>query len=197
MRFVLVAAVLLLSVSCRQPSAAPAGEKATPVYNKQTGRLEQLQSDRNGDGKADTWAYMDGTRLLRIEVDRNGDTRPDRFEYYGESSGGAARASAGAPNGSIERIEQADGPTDRITRKEFYVGGMIQRVEEDTDLDGRMDKWEHYERGDLVRLDLDLKGRGVADQRLFYRDGNVVRVESDPDGDGVFTPGYPGAKGGE
>ena len=191
-------AVAVLSAACRQPaSAPPGGETAAPVYNKQTGRLEQLQSDRNGDGKVDTWAYMDGTRLLRIEVDRTGDGRPDRFEYYADSSGGAARASAVSQGGAVERIEQADGPTDQITRREFYAGGQIQRVEEDVDFDGRMDKWEHYERGDLVRLDLDLKGRGVADQRLYYREGNVVRVESDPDGDGVFAPGFPGGKGGD
>jgi hypothetical protein len=187
----LIAALALLGAGCRQPAATPAGETAIPVYNKQTGRLEQLQSDRNGDGKADTWAHMDGARLLRIEVDRNGDGRADRFEHYGPA------ATPADARGAIERIEEADGGADHVTRREFYRDGVIDRIEEDTDLDGRMDKWEHYERGVLVRLDLDLQGRGAATQRLFYRDGTVVRVESDPDGDGVFTPGSAAGKGGK
>lgn len=142
----------------------------------------------------DTWAHMDGARLLRIEVDRNGDGRADRFEHY--SAPDAAAAAAGG-RGAIERIEEADGAGDQITRREIYRGGIIDRVEEDTDLDGRIDKWEHYEGGHLVRLDLDLQGRGVANQRLFYRDGTVVRVESDPDGDGVFILSSAAGKGGE
>lgn len=186
---------MLLAAACRQPAAAPAADKPNAIYNKQTGKLEQLTSDRDGDGKIDTWAYMDGARLLRIEVDRSGDGKPDRFEHYADSATG--RGSLGDPRAGLERVEEADGPTDRITRREFYALGERQRVEEDTDFDGRMDKWERYEGGELVRLDLDLKGRGVADQRLFYRAGDVVRVESDPDGDGVFTPGSPAGKGGK
>jgi hypothetical protein len=192
MRIVSIAAIMLAATACSQPAATPAGaDKTTPVYNKQTGRLERLESDRNGDGKVDTWAYMDGTRLLRIEVDSTGDGRPNRFEHYAAPPAGSTEQ-----HGGIERLEQADGPTDRITRRAFYATGQLQRVEEDTDFDGRMDKWEHYDRGELVRLDLDLKGRGVADQRLFYQGGAVVRVESDPDGDGVFAPGFPGGKSG-
>ena len=189
MRFTALCALALLSAACGRPAAAPAGA-ATPVYNKQTGRLEQLTSDRNADGKVDTWAHMDGTRLLRIEVDRNHDGKPDRFEHYVQ--GTAAAGPDSRP--PLERVDQADGPTDRITRREFYSAGEVERVEEDTDSDGRMDKWEHYERGELVRMDLDLKGLGVADQRLHYQAGNVVRVESDPDGDGVFTPVSPAGK---
>jgi hypothetical protein len=141
---------------------------------------------------------MDGSRLLRIEVDRNGDGKPDRFEHYLTGAPGAANAGASADaRALLERVEQADGPSDRITRREFYASGDVLRVEEDTDADGRMDKWEHYERGELIRMDLDLKGRGVADQRLYYQAGDVVRVESDPDGDGVFAPVSPARKGGE
>ena len=65
--------------------ATPGG--ATPVYNKQTGRLEQLLSDKNGDGKIDTRAHMDGVRLKMIEIDLNGDERPDRWEYYVPANG--------------------------------------------------------------------------------------------------------------
>jgi hypothetical protein len=184
--FAVAGVLALLAAACGQPAAAPAGtETVTPVYNKQTGRLEQLTSDRDGNGKVDTWAFMDGPKLIRIEIDRNGDGKADRFEHYLEDGA------------TLDRVDEADGPTDRITRREVYVGGEVRRVEEDTDLDGRMDKWEHYERGELVRMDLDLKGRGAPDQRLYYQTGNVVRVESDPDGDGVFAPVTPAGKGGE
>src|SRR6185503_3063685 len=53
-----------------------------PVYDKQTGKLQLLKYDSNGDGKVDTWSYMDGTKVLRIEVDKDEDGKLDRWEYY-------------------------------------------------------------------------------------------------------------------
>src|SRR5262245_13220540 len=78
MRILLLLAVAVAAASCTQASA----ERAKPIYNKDTGRLEQLVSDRNGDGKIDTRAVMDGVRFKSIEIDRNGDGQPDRWEYY-------------------------------------------------------------------------------------------------------------------
>jgi len=49
---------------CSAPAPPPAGAP-TAVYNKVTGQLEQLISDRNGDGKPDTWAFMSGTRIMK------------------------------------------------------------------------------------------------------------------------------------
>ncbi len=163
----------------------PEGSRTTPVYNPQTGRLEQIVSDRNGDGKTDTWAYMDGTRIVRVELDRNGDGTVDRWEYYQPSST--------APGGSvIERAEEANGTGQAITRREFYDNGVIARVEDDTDGDGRPDKWERYTNGHLVSVDLDLLGKGFPNRRLVYdADGNVAHVESDDDGDGTFEPVTP------
>ena len=51
-----------------------------PVYDPQTGKLQLLKSDSNGDGKIDTWSHMDGTRILQIELDTNGDGTVDRWE---------------------------------------------------------------------------------------------------------------------
>jgi hypothetical protein len=168
----------------------------TPVYNQQTGRLEQLVSDRNGDGKIDTRAYMDGVRLKHIEIDLDGDERPDRWEFYAPPSSGRA-AGVPAVGAMIDRAEEAAGSDGRITRREFYVNGVIERVEEDTDLDGRPDKWEFYEAGALARVDLDLRGQGFADRRLVYRaDGSFGHVEEDPDGDGRFQVTTSGNKGG-
>ena len=88
----------------------------------------------------------------------------------------------------IERADEANGPDERITRREIYERGTLVRVEEDTDGNGVTDKWEHYERGVMTRVDLDLSARGTADRRMFYRrDGTVERVEVDPDGRGEWS----------
>jgi hypothetical protein len=187
---VLVLAAVAAS-GCRQPAGqAPAGG-ATPVYNKQTGRLELLLSDKNGDGRIDTRAHMDGVRLKMIELDLNGDGRTDRWEYYAPASG--------APGATmIDRVEEAARPNGVITRREFYVAGALKRSEEDTDLDGRVDKWELYEAGQLVRVDLDLNGQGYASRRLIYTaTGTFDHVEEDADGDGKFEPVPPRKIGGE
>lgn len=152
-----------------------------PIYNKETGKLEQLVSDRNRDGTPDTRAYMDGVIVKYIEIDRNGDGVADRWEYYKPVSEGNAEV-------AIDHAEESNGQTARISRREFFVGGVVRRVEEDTDDDGRPDKWESYEAGVLTRVDLDLLGRGFASQRLVYGgDGSVIRIETDPEGDGVFV----------
>ena len=184
-RLTFLAACAALLPGCSSPgSAAPANQQVTPVYSKETGRLEQLTSDRNGDGKVDTRAFMDGVRVQRVEIDRNRDGRADRWEYYGPNTSG------GAPQ--IERAEESDGQEGRITRREYYDAGRITRVEEDTDADQRVDKWEYYAQGVLSRVELDLEGLGKPTQRLVYGAvGNVKGVESDPEGDGTFTPVNP------
>ena len=62
-------------------TSPPSLPPATPVYNKTDGKLEQVLSDSDGDGKIETRAFMDGRKLLRIEIDRNADDRADRWEY--------------------------------------------------------------------------------------------------------------------
>ncbi|HEX9407046.1 MAG TPA: hypothetical protein VF975_06995 [Thermoanaerobaculia bacterium] len=167
---------------------APVAQPAA-VYNKETGRLEQLVSDRDGDGKADTRASMDGNRLLKIEIDRDNDGRVDRWEYYGEAP--TDRVIPGSPVGraEIQRVDEADGAGDRVTRREFYEQGQLRRVEDDSDANGRTDRWEFYENGLLARIELDAQGRGFADRRFFYRrDGSIERVDVNPKGDGTWSP---------
>jgi hypothetical protein len=173
--------------ACSRAAAPPIGAP-TPVYNKTTGELEQLISDRNGDGRPDTWAYMTGTRITKIDIDRNGDGRPDRWEYY------SAPPADGSPT-LIERADEANGDNGQaITRHERYVGGVLQSVDDDMDGDGRPDKWETYEGGRLARVDMDLTGRGTPTRRLIYgADGTTTRVEVDPDGDGQFAVAPPPA----
>lgn len=172
--------------ACDARNSGRTAPQVAPVYNQDTGRLEQLVSDRDGDGRAETRAFMDGAVLERIEIDRNGDGAVDRWEYYGGGKVGVPGAALGAP--VIERAEEANGPDARVTRREFFADGAVQRVEEDTNLDGRTDKWEFYEAGELARIELDLIGKGAPSQRLVYGPGGaVIRVETDPDGDGRFV----------
>jgi hypothetical protein len=183
------AATLGLALACSAPPPPPSSGSpaATPIYSKDTGRLEQLVSDRDGDGKLDTRAFMDGTTLQRIEIDRNADGTPDRWEHYHTAANARAQSEV-----EIARAEEANGSDERITRREFYDRGTVARIEEDINADGRIDKWEHYASGQLVRVDLDLKGAGFPDRRMTYRrDGSVDRVEVDPEGRGnwrLFTP---------
>ena len=182
----------LMCVAAIAAAAACGGSQGTkgplvaPVYNQETGKLEQLVSDRDGDGRAETRAFMDGAVLKRIEIDRNGDGAADRWEFY---SGGRV-AGPGVPVEApvIDRAEEANGKGTQVTRREFFSQGKVQRVEDDADGDGRTDKWEWYEGGNLARIELDLVGKGYPSQRLVYGEGgSVVRVETDPDGDGKFV----------
>lgn len=185
--------ILLLAAattSACQGSAAPrpAADAATPTatYSQQNGKLSELDFDRDGDGKVDTRAYMDGVLVKSIEIDRDGSGKPDRWEYYEPVTSGVAPA--GSPDGHsvITRAEEANG-RGKINRREFYEGGLIARVEEDTDGDGKTDKWEQYRGGLLTSVDLDLHHRGRPERRLVYRpDGTLDHLEVDPDGDGQF-----------
>jgi len=168
-----VAAVLWTGCRSQEPG------QVTPIYNKDTGRLEQLVGSRQADGHIDVRAQMDGAHVRSVEIDRNHDGHPDRWEYY--------EANATTHRSVLVRAEEANGAGAQITRREFYNSGVIERVEEDTDNDNRIDKWETYEHGSLARMDLDLAGRGFPDRRLIYRpDGTLDRSESDPGGDGRF-----------
>jgi hypothetical protein len=153
---------------------APASKgSAEPVYSKTTGKLEQLIADADADGKPDLRAIMDGATLKRIEVDRDHDGRPDRWEEYVTAADKDAE-----PGPQIVRAEEANGPDDRVTRREQYEGGQLRTVEEDTDLDGRVDKWETYKDNRLLTVDLDLEGTGSPNRRLSY--GPSGEVTSSP-----------------
>ena len=65
---------------------AAAAERLRPGYDKASGRLTRLEYDANGDGKTDTWGYMDGMRVVRVEVDEDGDGKIDRWEYHNGSA---------------------------------------------------------------------------------------------------------------
>ena len=181
-----VALLACVASSCADAAAErDAKARIQPTYDSANGRLTRLSYDSNRDGKADTWAYMDGSRLIRLEADENEDGRIDRWEYYPATA--AVGAGVGAPKQSPERIERATRLDGQVSRREFFEGAQMVRVEEDTDANGATDKWETYSDGALTVLALDTSGKGKADRRLIYRsDGSLDHVEADSHGSGNF-----------
>jgi hypothetical protein len=74
------------------------------VYDSETGRLRLLIYDADGNGRFDTWSFMDGERLLRMEIDEDEDGVTDRSEEYG-------------PDGQLLRSTRRNsvGTTDSVT----------------------------------------------------------------------------------
>ena len=149
----LIAAVISGVVAYR--IGGPYGERLdTPrvqrIYNDETGELELLILDLDGDLRFDTWSYWDGDRLARRELDDNEDGVIDRWQYFDDdtepSREGFATTGGDAPDawrhfrkdGSVERIEYMEG--DRVSKIEFYRGSALMRVERDTDGDGEIDE---------------------------------------------------------
>jgi hypothetical protein len=153
-----------------------------------------LKYDSNGDGKFDTFSYMDGATLLRIEIDQNEDGKIDRWEYYGPGRVlervGFSRAQNGVEDGwqyfdragELTRIETASargksGPL--IDRIEYYEHGALTRAEEDTDHDGAIDKWETYDGERLAVVAFDEQHRGAPTRKLLYAADGSVQIEVD------------------
>ena len=174
-------------VSCQSTGSQNAGDRVRPAYDKATGQLKQLEFDSDGDGKVDTWGYMDGAKVVRVEVDEDGDGKVDRWEYHGDSASTAAEQNT--PDKTITRIERATRHDGHVSRWEYFERGSLARVEEDTDGDGKVDKWETYANGTLSMMAIDTERRGSPDRRLVYRpDGTLDRIETDPTGSGKFQP---------
>jgi len=183
-RAAVVLSICLAAGGCDQ-AAAKAKEDARhrlqPTYDKTTGKLTKLSYDSNSNGKPDTWAFMDGAKLIRLEADENEDALIDRWEFYPVGEG---VTSAKGPPERIERATHGDG---KVSRREFFEGGALVRIEEDVDGNGAIDKWETYASGALVTLALDSIGSGKPDRRLIYKaDGSLDRIEADPTGSGNF-----------
>lgn len=181
----LIVASYLCVSACNTPPPSPNGgnPRVQPSYDTD-GKLQKIAYDRSGDGKPDSWGYMDGARVARVEVDENGDGTVDRWEYY---EADAEPAGQTADPRALVRIERATKFDGTVSRREFFTHGRLARTEEDTDGNGRLDKWETYTDGALSLLSLDTSGRGFADRRLVYgANGTLLRIEADTDGSGIF-----------
>jgi hypothetical protein len=175
-----------------------ARKRITPEYDKATGKLVLLRYDSNGNGKVDTWSYMDGARIVRIEIDQDEDGKIDRWEHYGPDQTlekiGSSRAQDGkedawaylGPDGTIARVDVSLRRDGHVTRVEHYQHNVLVAAEEDGDDDGKMDKWETYDGDRLTSLAFDTQHRGTPDRRLIYGPDGTVRVEVDEKGDGRF-----------
>jgi hypothetical protein len=176
-----------------------AAKRIQPVYDQKTGKLELLKYDSDGDGRVDTWSYMDGARIVRIEIDKDGDGKIDRWEYYGADQKlekvGLSRSNDGkedawtyqAPDGTVARIEVSTRRDGKVTRIERYQHDELVGTEEDVDGDGAPDKWETYAAGRLTSVAFDTAHRGKADRRLVYGVDGSAQLEVDASGTGRFA----------
>ncbi len=197
----LITVLALIIASCNRSSDQQ--RKIEPVYNKKTGRLQELKYDANGDGKFDTFSYMDGATIQRIEIDQDGDGKIDRWEYYGPGQklekAGLSLAHDGVEDawqffdasGAVARIEVSTRRDTKIDRIQYYDKGVLVRAEEDTDRDGKMDKWETYDGERLAVVAFDEMHRGTPSRRIIYGADGAVRIEVDPAGDGHFVEQAP------
>jgi hypothetical protein len=184
----LVLAIAISHEACDRSSRKPHGQIA-PIYDSKTGRLQLLKLDSNGNGRIDTWSYMDGSRVVRIELDQNEDGKIDRWEYYDEGKHltkiGYSRSDSGQEdawsyadaNGEVVKVELS-GKDGRIRRTEHYDRDHLTTAEEDTDGDGRIDKWETYGGGRLLTVAFDTTHRGTPERRLVYGADGSARVET-------------------
>ena len=191
---------LLTAAACSNAPPDPSVGAMKPTYDKTTGKLTLLTSDRNRNGVVDTWTDMDGARPLQSRIDQDEDGKVDRWEYY-DGQGklvkvGFSRSNDGKPDswsfpdpdGTIARVEiSSKGDEKTIDRWEFYSGNQLARVEQDVNGDGRADMWETYEAAVLKTAAYDEDGDGKPDRRLTYNDGQLALIESEPDPSGRYT----------
>ncbi len=197
-----IAIGLALTVAaCADPERERLKATTKATYDTATGKLTELTSDANKNGRIDTWTEMDGARPVRSRIDTNEDGKIDRWEYYDQNGRltrvGLSRRNGDQPDawaystadGKIERVEVSSTADEQhIDRWEFYdSSGVLMRVEEDTNHDGRRDKWERYENGTVATAEFDENGDGRPDRRLTYRDAELVLIETAPDASGTYT----------
>jgi hypothetical protein len=190
--------------------SSPSGDRPTPAYEPETGRLRALAFDVNKNGKNDTTLYMDGALTRRIELDLNENGKVERWDFY-DAHGtlekvGLSRRDDGVMDAEarytdagvlleIKISTKRDGRYDRI---EFYERDALVRSADDTDGDGRPDKWDTYQPDPhpspgaspyvIVSTAIDETGAGRPTRRFIYgENGAIARVEVDRAGDGVFV----------
>jgi hypothetical protein len=167
----------LVCAACSDGDRARLKATTKATYDERTGRLKELTSDANGNGRIDTWTEMDGNRPLRSRQDRNEDGRLDRWEYYDDGGKlvkvGFSRGDNGKPDAWAE-----PGPDGKISRI------LVSSTGEES----KIDRWETYDtEGQLRTAAFDENHDGRPDRRLTYQAGTLVLIETEPDASGQFT----------
>ncbi len=182
-----VALLVFCALGCGAPSEAQTNVQA--VYDDETGRLRQLSHDSNKNGKPDSIAFMEGTRVLRVEIDKNEDGKAERWEYYRADQKlekvGLSRANDGkvdewayqGADGTLVKLEISTKRDGKVQRTEIYEKGALVRASEDTDDNGIVDKWETYSGAKLATVEFDTDGSGRPTRRLVYGADGAIRIE--------------------
>lgn len=154
------------------------------------GRLERIEYDKNGDGRADHVAHYAGGRTARLlEVDEDGTGTMDRWEYYDEAGAllkvGTSRRGGvpdvwtfPGPGGQPRRLEYDDDRDGKVERTELLEKGRVVGLELDADRDGKTDRWQRWVDGKLRGEELDTDQDGKPDRRLAYDEkGRILGVQ--------------------
>ena len=193
--------------SCSRQS----GDRPTPAYEPETGRLRTLAFDVNKNGKNDTTLYMDGSQVRRIELDLNENGKVERWDFY-DAHGtlekvGLSRRDDGVMDaeafytaaGALSEIRISTKRDGHYDRTEFYERDVLVRSADDTRGSGKPDKWDTYQPDPhpapgappyaITSTAIDETGAGRPTRRFIYAaDGTIARVEVDRAGNGVFVP---------
>lgn len=201
--------VILLCAAASSCSGR-SGDRPTPAYEPETGRLRALAFDVNKNGKNDTTLYMDGALTRRIELDLNENGKVERWDFYDEHGKlekvGLSRRDDGVmdaearytDDGVLLEIRISTKRDGRYDRTEFYERDVLVRSADDTEGDGRPDKWDTYQPDPhpppgappyvITSTAIDETGAGRPTRRFIYgENGTIARVEVDRAGDGVFV----------
>lgn len=126
--------------------------------------LTQVGLDTNADGREDVRAHFAGVGMTRIDTDADGDGLIDTWAYFDRDARLVKTAFSLAHDGVVDawayhdrenRLVEIHVSTRRdgtVDRWEYYEQDQIVRVDEDTDRDGRADRSWKYQDG--IRNDL-------------------------------------------
>ena len=182
--------------------------------DKGTGAMIRKESDRDYDGKLDTWQTYEGNSLVERTLDTNNDEHVDTWEKYSggrmiervidRNGNGQRDAFYTFSNGSLveERHDRNDdGQFDLIVT---YHGRQKTRSREDRSGDGQFDTWTTYAVVDGRELPAAIKrdsnGSGKVDIIETFETSSgkpiLAKREEDTNGDGAIdvTSTYRGGK---
>jgi hypothetical protein len=124
---------------------------------------QKVETDQDGDGKADTvWTYHRRV-LARMEMDKNGDGKPDVWQQYDDRG--------------VIKLRMIDDNYDGTADSWFYYDhGQIYSGKLDRDHNGVPDVFETYKNDRLDTAEVRPNGSAVPLRRQKYVDG-ILREE--------------------